>query len=74
MAILQIASRLDRSIEIAKEAIPQVFAQFTHMTVEMADRGIPATTFQLQKPRLAAAAERLGFPDQVVCWFLAGST
>jgi hypothetical protein len=44
---------------------------FTHVMVEMAERAIPATDFQYEPERLAAAAERLGHSDDIVAWFAA---
>jgi hypothetical protein len=48
--------------------VEKAFESFTHVTVEMGDRAIPAEQFPMEFSRLAQAALRLKSPTSVVAW------
>ncbi len=50
------------------EVVSANLERFTHISVEMSDRALPATKFPADKDRDIAAARRLGLPDAVVRW------
>ncbi|TXH35611.1 MAG: hypothetical protein E6Q98_15055 [Rhodospirillaceae bacterium] len=51
-----------------RELIERSFEAFTHLTLEMSERAIPASNFRLEVDRLAAAAERLKLTDESISW------
>jgi hypothetical protein len=68
MAIL--TARFVRGCPVRPEdaVVGKAFEAFTHVTVEMADRAIPAEQFPMEFSRLAQAGMRLKFPTSVVSW------
>lgn len=54
--------------EPTDKAVDAAMQVFTHIMIEMGERGITMSEFALQTGRLAIAAERLHFPASVVDW------
>ena len=56
-------------VKLTTESAQKAIELFTHVHVEMNDRGISAEEFSLNPGRLAAAATRIGMPSIVAKWF-----
>lgn len=67
--VLTLMGLKNAPIKPPHEAIEQSFILFTHVIMEMGERGITAPEFAMEPARLAAAARRLSAPDIVVRWF-----
>jgi hypothetical protein len=52
-----------------QRAIMWSMSSMSHMMLEMGWRGVPVTQFQYEPERMAAAAQRLRLPQNVVDWF-----
>lgn len=55
-------------IPMNQEATMNNMINFTHMMVEMGERGIPITQFAYETDRAVAAARRLGLPQNAIDW------
>lgn len=66
--ISSLAMLKDAPLRPDREKNIQALEQFTHIQVEMNERGIPITKFRFESERFAAAAIRLGMPLAVIDW------
>jgi hypothetical protein len=66
--ISSLAMLKDAPVKPDREKNIQALKQFTHIQVEMNERGIPITKFRLESERFGAAATRLGMPAAVIDW------
>lgn len=82
VSIEQLRDRFDEMVCIASlafikgspmkpdhDAIARSMATMSHMMIEMGGRSIPSVQFRREPERMAAAARRLGLPDDAVSWF-----
>lgn len=69
--ILMLMALKDAPLKPQRDMVQSAMMLFTHITMEMNNRGISALQFKLVPKRLAEAADRIGMPAQVQKWYLA---
>jgi|TARA_R100000501_G_C2573235_1_gene79300 hypothetical protein len=68
-ATMMLSTLRSAPIKLTQRSAQRALELFTHVTVEMNERGISAPEFSHDPERMAKAATRMGMPTVVASWF-----